>query len=292
MSHIRQDARKSYCGPLNQYTECYLLVLHSRNSSQNKNHTRLQTRMLNELDELKAKEKQTKKTMLHQEANSLSDLIGLINWRFKLKNKQLNIFNNYITISMLDTELTLGWTQSMKWNPQPKKTKLLLATTYKCYTTQCLHSGMEIYGLFNGNQRLLVDLRKTNYLIVHDYTKNHHRVSTLSTTHLAKNTSAANSTDLSHITVCRWRTNDLHSYSPLKKLLSKNLHQVLVGLCLFLQVNAVVIRYTCQGWPISSINPRYWNCSQQCYGSYPEHQGLLGVSLEPRIKSDKRKVSV
>ena len=96
----------------------------------------------------------------------------------------------------------------------------------------------------NGKLRLVVDLRKTNSLIVDDYTNNNHPVSTLSDTaqHLAGK-SLFCKLDCSQAYHCRWRTNAqwrcLHSILPAELLPTEDFYKTLADLCLLFQVLCV-----------------------------------------------------
>ena len=86
------------------------------NSGKPEDHTPIQTRILNELNELKDKEKLNPQESTESQTNFSNDLIGPTHFLQKWKNKQLKIFWLIITTFSPDTEWILGWTRSSRWN--------------------------------------------------------------------------------------------------------------------------------------------------------------------------------
>ena len=96
---------------------------------------------------------------------------------------------------------------------------------------------------------------------------------------LQESLSSASLTAPKPITVCRWRTNSLWKclYSilaaePLPRKHSQRSRQICV--CLF-KFHAWVLGPSSPSWPICSKHGRYWDCSQQRYGPYPEHSAVF-----------------
>ena len=78
------------------------------NPGKPEDHTPIQTRILNELNELKDKEKLNPQESTESRNNFLNDLVGPIHFLQKWKNKQLKILWLIITIFLPDTEWILG----------------------------------------------------------------------------------------------------------------------------------------------------------------------------------------
>ena len=80
------------------------------------------------------------------------------------------------------------------------------------------------------------------------------------------------------INVCRWRTNVqwkcLHSISPAEFwLLETCARSWQIWICVFERV----FRPSCQGWPMCSMQGWKSNCSEKCYGSYPDYSSSLCI---------------
>ena len=105
--------------------------------------------------------------------------------------------------------------------------------------------------------------------------------------------SSANWIALTLITVCRWRTNGQWKCSQSILLLElspkKDLHKVSADLWLLFQASWGILRRKCQSWTMCSIRRWYWDCSQQCDGSYLAFLGNLHVESRSRVKTDGRK---
>ena len=148
----------------------------------------------------------------------------------------------------------------------------------------------------NGKLRLFVDVSKIVSLIADDYTNNNHPVCTLSDAaeHLAgkslfckpDNSQAYQCFEMAD--QCQW--NCLLSILLAELLPTGDLHKNLADLCLPFQVSCPSTWTQFQGWLKSSINGWYWNCSQQCYGPYPEHSGGLSLHSQWKIEIDNWKV--
>ena len=62
-----------------------------------------------------------------------------------------------------------------------------------------------------------------------------------------------------------------------------------IWVCIF-TFHAWVFGPSCQSWPMCSIRGRFWKCSQQLHGSYPEYPSSLQVYSTSRIETGQREV--
>ena len=147
----------------------------------------------------------------------------------------------------------------------------------------------------NRKLRLLVDLGKINTLLVDGHTNKCHPVSALwdAAQQLAGKSVLYKFFCFKRITVCGWPTRSqwtcLHSILVADLLLTEDLHKISADVRLLSQTSRAITWTQHFNWPICSKRGRYWDSSQQCYGSYPEYSGSLQVYSQNRIEIDKKK---
>ena len=221
------------------------------NPGKPEDHTPIQTRILNELNELKDKEKLDPQ----ESTESRSKFLKRFDWTDTMLNETEKQAIEDILVEYHDIyarhRMDIGMNTEFKVKLTPKDDKAVysqtlpmpihlkedliveLALMHKYGIITVLPSSKYASPIFaqrkpNGKLRLLVDLRKINSLIADDYTNNNHPVSALSDAaqHLAGKSLFCKLDCSQAYTVCRWRTNGqwkcLHSILPAELLPTKD----------------------------------------------------------------------
>ena len=211
-----------------------------QNPGNEREHTPIQTRILNELRELEQLEKLnplgdinsrnqflsnfdwTDSTLQPDAKQAVEDLLVEFHDIFARQRFEIGI-NSEFKLQLIPLNNRPAYTQSL---PAPIKfmddilVELALLHKYGIITTLPFSkyaSPMFAQRKPNGKLRLLVDLRKINTLIADDYINNNHPVSILTGAahHMAEKTCSANLIVPRHITAFKWLTsnqsNSLHS---------------------------------------------------------------------------------
>ena len=237
------------------------------NPGKPEDHTPIQTRLLNALNEHKDKEKLNPQ----ESTESQNKFLKRFDWTDTLlTEKEKQVFENILVEyhdnfvrHRMDIEMNTEF--KVKLSPKDDKAVYSESLPMPIHLKENLTVELALmhkYGIITvlpfskypspifaqrkpiGKLRLLVDLRKINSLIPEDYTNNNYPVSTLSDAaqHL-EGKSLFCKLDCSQAYQClqmedqRWKC--LHSSLPAELLPTKDLHKVLADLCLLCQVSCV-----------------------------------------------------
>ena len=291
------------------------------NPGKPEDHTPIQTRILNELEELKDKEKLNQQesreswnkflkwldwtdTLLTEtEKQALEDVLVEYHGFFARQRTDIGM-NTEFKVKLTPKDDKAVYSQSLPLPIHLKEDLIVdLALMQKYGSITVLPFSKYASPIFarmkpNGKLHLLVDLRKRNSLIADDYTNNNHPVSTLSDAaqHLAVK-SLFCKLDCSQAYHCLQmadqRSVEMFAFSfAIRTFAYKRLTQGLSrSVSAFFKFHAWILGPSRQSWPMCSIRRWHWNCSQQCHGPYPEHSGSLQVHSLNRIEAHIWKMS-